>query len=58
MTLRQGQTLQQCLSSVIDQNDMLVTDVLTTWVEVKFRAKVILYRQWMVFMSLVIDLIG
>ena len=37
---------------------MNVTDVSTTWAVVIFRVKVILYRQWMVFMSLVIDLIG
>ena len=37
---------------------MTVTDVSSTWAVVIFRVKVILYRQWMVFMSLVIDLIG
>ena len=37
---------------------MTVTDVSTTGPVVIFRVKVILYRQWMVFMSLVIDLIG
>ena len=39
---------------------MLVTvvDVSTTCAVAIFRVKVILYRQWMVFMSAVIDLIG
>ena len=35
-----------------------VTGVLTTGAVVIFKVKVILYCQWMVFMSLVIDLIG
>ena len=35
-----------------------VTDVSKAWTVVIFRVKVILCRQWMVFMSLVIDLIG
>ena len=37
---------------------MAVTEVLTTCAKVIFKVKVILYRQWMVFMSLVIDMIG
>ena len=37
---------------------MTVTDVSTTCAEVIFRVKVILDRQWIVFMSLMIGLIG
>ena len=48
--------------SVVLKTQLLVTvtDVSTTCAEVIFRVKVIFYRhdQWMVFMSLVIDLIG
>ena len=33
-------------------------DVSITCAEVIFRGKVILYRKWMVFISLLIDLIG
>ena len=55
------------LSSVIDRVSVVlkttvtlvtVTDVSTTWAVMILKVKVTLYRQWMVFMSLVVDLIG
>ena len=44
--------------SVVLKRTVGDSDVSTTLAAVIFRVKVILYRQWIVFMSLVIDLIG